>query len=225
MDQAQLIGIALGIGTLVVIGVIVFFRYNIVICQPNELVIIAGRERKNKDGSTSGYRVIRGGRGFKWPIMESVARLPLTTVPLEVHLKSALSAGMIPLHVVGRANVKLAGRPEMGMEAAIERFLGKGPDAVVKTARQTLEGALRGVLAKVTPEQANQGRLELAKQVTEAAREDLRNLGIVLDYFQMTPAATSTPSGRSRRPSSTGMPGSPRPPPRPRPARWRPSRR
>ena len=71
------------------------------------------------------------------------------------------------------------------MEAAIERFLGKGTDAVVKTARQTLEGALRGAIAGVSPEAANAGRLDLAKQVTTAAREDLRQLGIVLDFFQI----------------------------------------
>jgi flotillin len=185
MDQAQIIGIAIGLGALALMLLLAFVKSNMVICQPNEIVILAGRKRRMPDGSVVGYRVIRGGRGFKWPILESVARLSLTTTPIEVHLPNTLCEGMIPVAIEGRANVKLAGRPEDGLENAIERFLGKGNDAVVKTAQQTLEGALRGVIATVKPEEANAKRLALADQVAERARADFGQLGIVLDFFQI----------------------------------------
>jgi flotillin len=185
MDQAQMTGIAIGLGGLAVLALIVFIKNNMIICQPNEIVILSGRKRTQPDGSVAGYRVIRGGRGFKWPFIESVARLPLTTLPIEVHLPKALCAGMIPVSIEGRANVKLAGRPEEGLESAVERFLGKGADAVTRTAQQTIEGALRGVIATVSPEEANAQRLQLAKDVTSQAREDLGRLGIVLDFFQI----------------------------------------
>jgi flotillin len=64
MDQAQLIGIYLGVGALAVLALVIFIKANIVICQPNEVVIISGRKRQAKDGTTVGYRLIRGGRGF-----------------------------------------------------------------------------------------------------------------------------------------------------------------
>lgn len=185
MDQAQIIGIAIGLGGLALLALIVFIKSNMVICQPNEIVILSGRKRRQEDGSVAGYRVIRGGRGFKWPFVESVARLSLTTLPIEVHLPKALCAGMIPVTIEGRANVKLAGRSEEGLENAVERFLGKGPEAVTRTAQQTIEGALRGVIAAVSPEEANAQRLQLAKDVTETARENLNRLGIVLDFFQI----------------------------------------
>jgi flotillin len=185
MDPAQLTGIGIGVASLLVLLLIIFFKSNIVLCQPSELVILAGRKRKLPDGTVMGYRVIRGGRGFKWPFLETVARLPLTTLPVEIFVDKAMCSGMIPVNVIGRANVKLAGRPEQGMDEAIERFLGKGPDAVLKTAKQALEGTLRGVLATVDPEQANADRLNLAGQVTERARADLRGLGVVLDFFQI----------------------------------------
>jgi flotillin len=92
---------------------------------------------------------------------------------------------MIPVDIEGRANVKLAGREEQGLEAGIERFLGKGVEAIDKTAQQVLEGALRGVIAGVRPEEANERRLELAQEVAERAREELAGLGIVLDFFQI----------------------------------------
>ena len=185
MDQAQLIGIAIGLGALAVLLILVFIKANMVICQPNEVVVLAGRKRKLADGSVAGYRVIRGGRGFKWPLIESVKRLPLTTRTVDIHLSKVLCAGMIPVSIEGRANVKLAGRAEEGLESAVERFLGKGIDAVDRTSMQVLEGSLRGIVAAVSPEDANARRLEIAGQTAERAREDLSRLGIVLDFFQI----------------------------------------
>ncbi len=185
MDQAQLVGIYLGVGALAVLALVIFVKANIVICAPNEVVIISGRKRRTKDGSVVGYRLIRGGRGFKLPLLESAHRLTLTTRTIEVRPHKALCQGMIPVDIEGRANVKLAGREEDGLEAGIERFLGKGVDAIDKTAQQVLEGALRGVVAGVRPEEANERRLELAQEVGRRAREELSGLGIVLDFFQI----------------------------------------
>ncbi len=185
MDQAQLIGISIGLGALAVLLILVFIKANMIICQPNEVVVLAGRKRKLPDGSVVGYRIIRGGRGFKRPFIESVKRLPLTTRTVDLHLSKVLCAGMIPVNVEGRANVKLAGRAEEGLENAVERFLGKGPDAVDRTSMQVLEGSLRGIVAAVSPEDANTRRLEIAGQTAERAREDLSRLGIVLDFFQI----------------------------------------
>ncbi len=185
MEQAQILGIALGLGALGTLLVLIFIKSNIVICQPNELVVLAGRQRRTADGKTSGYRIIRGGRGFRRPLLESVARLPLTSHPVQLRLGKAMCAGMIPVSIEGHANIKLAGREEEGLEAAVERFLGKNFDTVVTTAQQTIEGALRGVLATVSPEEANAQRLQLAEQVTDRARAGLSQLGIVLDIFQI----------------------------------------
>jgi flotillin len=185
MDPAQAIGLAVGLGSLAVLLLIIFIKANIVICQPNEVVIIAGRKRKLSDGTMVGYRLIRGGRGFKLPLIESVRRLPLTTRTVDVHLTGALCLGMIPIDIEGRSNVKLAGRDEEGLESAVERFLGRGVEAVDKTAQQVLAGALRGVVATVSPEEANAKRLDLAGDVAQRARAELSKLGIVLDFFQI----------------------------------------
>ena len=185
MDQAQLIGIALGVGVLAILLIIVFIKTSVVISQPNEVVILAGRKRKLADGTVIGYRVIRGGRGFKRPFVESVKRLPLTTRTIDIHLSKVLCAGMIPVNIEGRANVKLAGSEKEGLESAVERFLGKGTEAVDYTAKQVLEGSLRGIVASVSPEEANARRLEISLEVATQAREDLSRLGIVLDFFQV----------------------------------------
>ncbi|MCO6488085.1 MAG: hypothetical protein J5I98_06680 [Phaeodactylibacter sp.] len=185
MDSAQIIGIALFLGAIGVLLLIAFLQSNVVICKPNEIVIISGRQRKGPDGQTIGYRILRGGRGFKWPFIESVSRLSLNTRTIKVNLAKVLCQGMIPVEIEGRANIKLAGRSEEGMENAIERFLGKSEDNIDKTAQQVIEGNLRGILASYSPEAANTKRIEVMRTTLEEARAELKTLGLVLDSFQI----------------------------------------
>jgi flotillin len=183
--MAQTVGILIGVGFLAILAIIGFVKANLVICRPNEIVIITGRRQKLVDGTVVGYRILRGGRGFKLPIIESVSRLPLNAMPIEISLSKALCKGIIPISIDGRANIKIAGSEEKGLNNAIERFLGRSLNEVAQIAKQALEGSLRGVLATVTPEEANSKRLELAEQVVEQARNDLQKLGVVLDYFKI----------------------------------------
>ncbi|MFW6147683.1 MAG: SPFH domain-containing protein, partial [Thermodesulfobacteriota bacterium] len=44
---------------------------------------------------------------------------------------------------------------------------------------------MRGVLAALTPEEANSNRLEFAEKVVREARSDLQRLGLVLDTFKI----------------------------------------
>lgn len=185
MDTAQIIGISIFLGSIFILLLIAFIRTNVVICRPNEIVIISGRQRKGPDGQKIGYRVIRGGRGFKWPFIETVSRLSLNTRTIKINLSKALCRGMIPVEIEGRANIKLAGRTEEGMENAIERFLGKSEDNIDKTAQQVIEGNLRGILASYSPEDANTKRIEVMRTTSSEARVELKNLGLVLDSFQI----------------------------------------
>ncbi|RMD85570.1 MAG: flotillin family protein [Calditrichaeota bacterium] len=183
--MTQMIGLAIGLGVVAVMLLIVFIKTNLIICQPNEVLIISGRRRKLPDGTEVGYRIIKGGRGFKIPIIESVSRLPLNNIPIEIRIQKALCKGIIPINVDVRANVKIAGSEAQGLSNAIERFLGKNLHEIANVAKETIEGNLRGVLATVTPEEANDRRLELAEQVAGEAQVDLRKLGLVLDFVKI----------------------------------------
>ncbi|MBU53646.1 MAG: hypothetical protein CL920_33530 [Deltaproteobacteria bacterium] len=181
----QNVGLILGLGGLFILLLIIFIKANLVICQPNEVVVISGRKRKLEDGTVVGYRILKGGRSFKWPIYESVRRISLTNMAIEIRLHKALAKGIIPMNVDGRANVKIAGSEADGLSNAIERFLGRHINEVAEAAKDAIEGSLRGVIATETPEDANSKRADLAKRVSEEAREDLRHLGIVLDFFKI----------------------------------------
>ncbi|MEE2839205.1 MAG: SPFH domain-containing protein [Acidobacteriota bacterium] len=183
--MTETVGLGLGFGAMAIMLMIVFIKANLIICQPNEILIISGRQHQLPDGTAIGYRVIKGGRGFKIPVLESVKYLSLTTMPIEIRITKALAKGIIPIDVDGRANVKIAGSEKDGLSNAIERFLGKNVNEIAQVAKETIEGNLRGVLAKVTPEEANSQRLILAEKVAEPARQDLQKLGLVLDFVKI----------------------------------------
>ena len=157
---------------------------NLKICQPNEVLIFSGKKRRLPDGTTLGYRVIRGGRAFRIPVIERVDRLFLNTIPIDLLVSNAYSKGGIPLTVRAIANVKIASN-EPEINNAVERLLGKPLGDVQTIAKETLEGNLRGVLATLTPEEVNEDRLKFAKTLVDEADNDLSALGLQLDTLKI----------------------------------------
>ena len=169
------------LGTLAVLGIV---RANLKICQPNEVLIFSGRKRQLGDGSSVGYRVIQGGRGFRIPIVERVDRIQLNTIPLDLTVANAYSKGGIPLVVRAIANVKVSSN-ETELNNAVERLLGKSLEEIQMIAKETLEGNLRGVVASLTPEEVNEDRLKFARELLDEADQDLSVLGLQLDTLKI----------------------------------------
>ncbi len=161
-----------------------FVRKFLFICQPNEVLIFSGRNRTLADGSTVGYRVIFGGRAWRWPVLEQVDRMDMTTIPIDITVTQAYSAGGIPLNVRAIANVKVSNNPGNIMNA-IERFLGRGREELRRVAKETLEGTLRGVLATLTPEEVNENRLKFANSLADDVEDDFLKLGLTLDTLKV----------------------------------------
>src|SRR5579859_2111072 len=154
------------------------------LCGPNEVLIFSGKLRVLPNGRRVGYRLVKGGRGYRTPLVEKVDRLDLTNMTINVEVKNAYSKGGIPLTVQGVANVKVAGDEPL-INAAIERFLGKDRMELIKIIKDTLEGNLRGVLSTLTPEQVNEDKLAFAQSLVEEADADLKRMGIVLDTLKI----------------------------------------
>lgn len=159
-------------------------RNVIYICQPNEVLIFAGKARTLGSNRVVGYRLVRGGRGIRTPLFETVSRMDLTNMIIELTAKNAYSKGGIPLTVQAVANIKIAG-DEPVICNAIERFLGLPRQEVMRIGKETLEGNLRGVLASLTPEQVNEDKLAFEEQLLKEAKVDLTRLGLVLDSLKI----------------------------------------
>ena len=178
-----LIGTALVV-VFVLLAVITIVNSLMVICPPNRVAIITGRQRILSNGRTVGYRIIKGGRSYRIPIFEQVAWMDLNTIPLEVSVTNAYSKGTIPLNVQGIANVKISSK-EGVLENAAERFLNVPNAQIGQIAKETLEANLRGVLATLSPEEVNEDRLKFSQQLIDEADDDIKTLGLDLDVMKI----------------------------------------
>ncbi|HEY9636823.1 MAG TPA: flotillin family protein [Coleofasciculaceae cyanobacterium] len=174
-----------------IFGIIVlvwFLKSFLCICKPNEVVILSGRKRRTKDGQEVGYRVLSGGRAIRIPIVETIKRMDVTTMPVRVEVHQAYAKGGTPLNIQAIANVKISSDP-LVVGNAIERFLDRDRSEVIRVAQETLEGNLRGVVATLTPEQVNEDRLRFAERMASDVSRDLIKLGLQLDTLKIQSVA------------------------------------
>ncbi len=183
MNPELLLALA-AIVAIFVVALLLVIKNVLYVCQPNEVLIFAGRQRRASDGRLFGYRIIRGGRAIRIPLFETVDRMDLTNMQVEVQVRNAYSRGGIPLNIQGFANIKIPGEEPL-LNNTLERFLGQSREVIMKTARETLEGNLRGVLATMTPEQVNTDKETFAQRLSAEAVLDLNKLGLVLDTLKI----------------------------------------
>jgi flotillin len=182
---AEFFGVILGVVILGFVAAVFAIKRILFIVQPSEVVIISGPRRA---GQRVGYRFIRGGRGIRIPFLELIDRMDLTTMGVDVQVRNGYSRDGIPLTIQGVANIKIDGNPP-GLDNAVEKLMGKTREQIARIARETLEGNLRGVLARLTPEQVNEDKESFAGELIEEAEVDLQRLGLVLDTLKIQTVA------------------------------------
>jgi len=175
------VGAAIGLAIVAFVFVAKQFLF---VGRPNELLIFSGREYTDAQGMTRGYHVVHGGFAWRVPLLEKVDRMMLTTLPIELNVSNAYSKGGIPLTVHAIANVKVSSDPAK-YGSAIERFLGRDTNEIRQVAKESLEGHLRGIIARMTPEEVNEDRLKFAEELVAEAGEDFDRLGLNLDTLKV----------------------------------------
>jgi flotillin len=194
-ELAAILVIASGLGVgLLMLLVVVLAKQFLHVCSPNEVLIFTGRKGGPLIIRPRGQRGDPGaGSGRKWriPIIERVDRMDMRTMSIDVVVQNAYSAGNIPLQIHAIANVKIYSEAQY-LRNAIERFLNQSTQEVQRVAQQTLEGALREVLAQMTPEQVNEDRLAFADNLIRSAKNDLDKLGLQLDTLKIQNVSDGT---------------------------------
>lgn len=172
------IGIIIG-GSLLLLAVafVILIAKLTLVGNPSEMLIISGK--RQKDGL--GYRTLIGGRTLVIPIIEKVSRLSLRNMQVTLNVSAQAGGGsMMPVTVTGVSNVKVSSDPgERGN--AIERFLDQSPADLQRVARETLEGGLRAVIGKMTPEEIVEDRDKFVSTVMNEVNDDFRKLGLLID--------------------------------------------
>ena len=169
----------------IIIGIaVVLSRYTKV--GPNEVLIVSGKKHRyaDPDGTvkTRGFRIVKGGGTFVYPVVEKVDILSLELLTIDVQTPEVYTSKGVPVKVDGVAQIKVKG-DDISIATAAEQFLGKNTDEIRNIATQTLEGHLRAILGTMTVEEIYQNRDAFASKVQEVAAGDMANMGLGIVSF------------------------------------------
>ena len=89
-----LLGAGGAAAVLLLIGLATRFLY---VCRPSEILIFSGRKHRLADGTEVGSRVVFGGRAWRIPLIESVQRMQMLSMPIDVSVNGAYTKVGIPL--------------------------------------------------------------------------------------------------------------------------------
>ncbi len=155
---------------------------------PNQVLVISGRRRavRESDGTvkTVGFRVVKGGGAFVWPVFEKAGILSLELMTLDVKLPEVYTITGVPIMVDGVAQIKVRGE-DVAIATAAEQFLSKTRQEIMSIALQTVEGHLRAIIGTMTVEEIYKNREVFAQRVQEVAASDLANMGLAIISFTL----------------------------------------
>jgi flotillin len=150
-------------------------------------LVISGRKHRitDPDGAIRevGFRIVKGGGVFVWPVYEKVDILSLELLTIDVQQEQDVYTSKgVPVRVDGVAQIKVKG-DDVSIATAAEQFLSKDTEAIKNIAMQTLEGHLRAILGTMTVEDIYQNRDAFASKVQEVAAGDMANMGLTIVSF------------------------------------------
>ncbi len=177
---------ALPVIVALVLIVIIFIMISVFVGRyvkvgPDEALIVSGRKKKLSSGQVVGFRIVKGGATFVWPVLEISKIISLRIMPLDVNSSAYTSQG-VQVTVDGIAQIKIDSNQE-AIATAAEQFLSLKEDEIRRIATQTLEGHLRSIVGSLTVEEINQNRDAFAQKVQELAAGDLANMGLKIISF------------------------------------------
>jgi len=153
------------------------FDIGIVVCGPNEALVISGMFQGGEPS------FISGGRAIVCPCIQTVQRIPLNTMTLEVHSPRVYTSQGVPISVVGTAQVKINGSNLEMLAYAAEQFGNKSVQEVLQICLETMEGHQRAIMGNMTVEEIYRDRKTFSTKVFEVASVDLHNMGIsIISY-------------------------------------------
>jgi flotillin len=151
---------------------------------PNEVLIIAGGRKRTivaPDGTKVkvGYRYRLGGGTLVLPFIETVDRLPLDVITLNIKTPEVLTNSGVPIMAEATAQVKVESS-DTSIRLAAEQFLGLGKEGIRDVSLTVLEGHMREVIGTMTVEEIFRGRQVFSSRVNEAVRPDFSRMGLVM---------------------------------------------
>ncbi|MEO7994289.1 MAG: SPFH domain-containing protein, partial [bacterium] len=152
---------------------------------PNEVLIISGSPRTYRDekrAERKGFRLVKGGSTFYFPLINKLDRLSLELITLDVQPPAMRTMQGVPIQVDGIAQIKVKG-DDYSISTAAEQFLSKTKEEIQRIALRSVEGHLRAILGTLTVEEVYSNKEAFAEKVQEVSAADLANMGLAVISF------------------------------------------
>ena len=149
---------------------------------PNQVLIVSGAKRKLPDGSFVGFRIVKGGGTFVWPVIERTDVLSLEITTVEMPRGRAQTAGGRAVEADCAAQIKI-NSDDASIAAAAEHFLSQSQTEIKNIVRPVLEKHWSSVLGSLRVEEAIQNPAACAARVQTAAAGDLARMGLGMISF------------------------------------------
>jgi len=185
----------LGVAVLAIAGIVIVIFLLMAIWAsryikvgPNEVLVVSGRQHSyvgvDNIKYKRGFRIVKGGGTFVWPVIEKIDILSLELLTIDVRTPDTgvYTSKGVPVIVDGVAQIKVKG-DDVSISTAAEQFLSMGHDDIKNIATQTLEGHLRAILGTMSVEDIYQNRDAFAAKVQEVAAGDMANMGLSIISF------------------------------------------
>lgn len=182
MNQQSLIIFAVAVLVLVMFVSLAIWVSRFVRVAPNQVLIVSGRKIQLPDGRSVGFRIVKSGGTFVFPVIERADVLSLEVITVDLPGGKAQTARGHPVQTDCVAQVKLKS-DDPSLVAAAEHFLNKSPAEVANTVRPLLEKHLSEVLASSSLEAISQNPTACATLVQTAAAKDLGPMGLTIIGF------------------------------------------
>ena len=144
---------------------------------PNQVLIVSGRPRILPDGTRVGFRCVKGGGTFVFPVIEKADTLSLEAFTVDMPRSRIRTADGAALEADCAAQLKIKS-DDTSIMAAAEHFLSKKGDEIKSVVRPVLEKHLRAVLGGSNLAAMQQKVDACAEQVQSAAAAELGNMGL-----------------------------------------------
>jgi len=148
---------------------------------PDEVLVVSGRRNVIKDGDGKthvvGFRLVRGGGTFVWPIYEKTDVLSMKPVTLDLVLPglSTRDGHRAEISALGQVRIK---PDDNALLKAAESLLGKQSNEIKNIASQLMESSVRGLIGAWTSPEMFSRRGQLSELWGEAAKPLLSGLGL-----------------------------------------------
>ena len=161
----------LGIVLVAIVAVIVFLCSIYKVADIDKVLIITGGKKP----------VIKvSGGGFVIPIFRKASYFDLCMLTVKADKDEIRTVTSVPIITDWTAQIRPDTSDIENLTKAIMSFKERGQEGIINDVKLTLTGAVRDIVASMTPEAVLRDKAEFAQKVRETVQDEMRNMGMEL---------------------------------------------